>query len=139
MMTLPAGSVQPAAPSVPAATPAPASGSGVNVQRMRLGAQPGGKTRLVLDLTGWTAYRFDIDNEEHLLIIELPKTGWNGEPGKAIAGNKLIASYDVQKTDDGGTRLIVALRKDAKKTYDALLPPQGASGFRVVLDLQASP
>jgi hypothetical protein len=106
---------------------------------MRLGAQPGGKTRLVLDLTGWTAYHFDIDNEEHLLIIELPKTGWNGEPGKAIAGNPLIASYDVQKTDDGGTRLIITLRKNAKTTYDGLLSPQGASGFRVVLDLQAAP
>ena len=58
---------------------------------------------------------------------------------KAIAGNPLIASYDVQKTDDGGTRLIITLRKNAKTTYDALLSPQGASGFRVVLDLQASP
>jgi hypothetical protein len=133
VMTLPAS-------SVPAAkTPASASsGGGTKVERLRLGAQPNGKTRLVLDLTGKAAYHFDIDNEEHILIVELPKAGWNAETRKTVSGNAFISSWETQKIDGGGTRLIVTLRKGAKIGYDALLPPAGGSGYRVVLDLQAA-
>jgi hypothetical protein len=126
------------APPPPAAPKAAGTG-GVRVERVRLGEQPGGKIRMVLDLTGKADYRFDIDNEEKLLLVELPKTGWSGETGRTLAGNPLIQSYDVQKTDSGGSRMIVTLRKGAKVTYNSLLLPAGGSGYRVVLDLQAAP
>jgi hypothetical protein len=106
---------------------------------VRLGEQPGGKIRMVLDLTGKADYRFDIDNEEKLLLVELPKTGWSGETGRTLAGNPLIQSYNVQETGSGGSRMIVTLRKGAKVTYNSLLLPAGGSGYRVVLDLQAAP
>lgn len=111
-------------------------GSGIIVKDLRVGEHPG-KTRLVLDVNKATAYRYDVDNSENLLVVSLPQTKWQGTMQKTLRGSPMIASYSVQETGDGGSNLIIQLKKPAKVVYDDTLKPNGTPYYRIVLDVAA--
>ncbi len=94
------------------------------------------KTRIVLDVSGKINYKTDLDNNEGLLIINLPNVKWDNDKEKIIKDSPLIYSYDVQKTDKG-SRLIFDLKKKAKIKMSSLFPPlkDGSKGYRVVIDI----
>tara|TARA_B100000780_G_scaffold276383_2_gene244844 strand:+ start:686 stop:1672 length:987 start_codon:yes stop_codon:yes gene_type:complete len=118
-----------------AAAPAPTQGGSV-VKNIRLGEHPG-KTRLVLDLTGETKYRMDLDNDEHLLLIELSDAGWSAA-GQKLMNHPLIKGYTTQKSPDGGTILALELKKSAKIIGSSALRPNSKYGNRIYLDLAAT-
>jgi len=135
-------SAQPApapAPVARAAAPSqPASGGGgaTVVRAVRTGEHPG-KTRLVLDLTGASKYRADIDNDENLLLIELSDAGWSAAEQK-LMNHPLIKGYTTQASGNGGTILALELKKPAKILGSAALKPNAQYGNRIYLDLAAS-
>lgn len=133
-------SAQPAPAREPVAMAAasqPASGSGATVVRgIRTGEHPG-KTRLVLDLTGASKYRADIDNDENLLLIELSDAGWTAAEQK-LMNHPLIKGYTTQASGNGGTILALELKKPAKILGSAALKPNAQYGNRIYLDLAAS-
>ncbi len=94
------------------------------------------KTRIVLDVSGKIDYETDLDNDEGLLIINLPNAEWKNDKEKIIKNSSVIYSYDVQKTDKG-SRLIFDLKKKAKIKMSSLFPPlkDGSKGYRVVIDI----
>lgn len=117
--------------------PAPNSSDGSTVVKgIRTGQHPG-KTRLVLDLTGQSKYRADIDNEENLLLIELSDAGWAAASQKMM-NHPLIKGYTTQASSNGGTILALELSKPAKILGSSALKPNSQYGHRIYLDLAAS-
>lgn len=138
--TIPEATSAPAqiVPQAPAPAPA-ATSSGTFVKDVRVGAHPG-KMRIVLDLKGRSKFNADLDNAEHILVIELPDTAWNAANTKDFSGNPLLSSYRTSPLDNGaGTMLILQLKKSSDITYKtSIADPDGVSS-RIVIDLASKP
>lgn len=110
----------------------------VKVKKLRLGTHKS-KTRIVLDVSGPTAYHYDLDNNEHLLVIELPDAGWSGQREWSSRKAPLISSYTVQPlSNNAGSRVIIQLKHDTSVVYETTIPADGFSDYRIVLDLSRS-
>ncbi|MBU0799468.1 MAG: AMIN domain-containing protein, partial [Alphaproteobacteria bacterium] len=131
----PAATPAPVASTPPPAASAPIPGA-VSVTGLRLGEHKD-KTRLVMDMTGASSYRYDLDNAENLLVIELAGAGWTAAQSQTMAKSPLVQSYSVQAMDGGGTRVIIQLKRAVNVIYEAALKPEGGnSSHRIVLDLK---
>ncbi len=107
------------------------------VKRLRIGHHKH-KTRIVLDVSGPASYRYDLDNEEDLLIIELPEAGWIGQRSWASGKDPLFASYNVQPMEGGrGSRVVIQLKHDSSVLSETVLKANGNNDYRIVLDLQS--
>ncbi len=116
-------------------TPAKAVPGISQVHRLRIGEHKD-KTRIVLDLNKSAPYRYDLDNSENLLVIELPETEWAAQ--RSWSGHKapLIDSYTVQPMKDGkGSRVIIALKHNASVKKELAIKPNGYADYRIVLDI----
>ncbi len=122
----------------PARKPLPAGkavSEGPSVQAIRFG-EHSGTTRIVMEVTGKPSYRKDLDNDEKLLVIELPGTAWKAAAKQFFATNPTVASYTTQTLDTGGTRLILQLKDATKVVYETTLAAEGTAPRRIVLDLK---
>lgn len=107
-----------------------------SVKGVRFGAHEGGKSRLVVDLSSESGFKYDIDNEERMLVIEIPATAWNAGPlTRMIQDNPLVQSMTASPDGQGGTRVVFMLQKPAKVLWSQAIPPAGMQGHRIVLDL----
>lgn len=121
----------PVAPAVqPQAVVAPAS----SVLGVRVGEHPD-KVRIVLDVTGPTKFTQDLDNNEKLLIIDLPESGWRAGMQASFDGNPVISGYSAKPNAGGGVTLAVELKKPAKLTMSSALEPNEVYGHRIVFDV----
>ncbi|MFP4314135.1 MAG: AMIN domain-containing protein, partial [Alphaproteobacteria bacterium] len=114
----------------------PASGgmtASASVNRIRFGEHPG-KTRMVLDLSGESAYRADINNNERVLMIELDNADWD-VARREIMQHPLVAGYSAQPSQAGGTILALKLKKPVRIVGSAALKPNDSRGHRIYLDL----
>ncbi len=134
----PAGAIAPPVPAVQSepAKAAPAPGGQAVVNSVRLGDHPG-KTRLVLDMTGASKYKVDVDNNEKLLLIELSDAGWSAAQQKVL-NNPLVKGYTTQAGPNGGTMLALELKKPVKVLGSSALKPNGQTGHRIYFDLAPS-
>lgn len=122
----------------PAPVSADVSASGPSVHGIRLGEHPD-KTRLVLDLTEKADFHVDLDNDEHLLVVELPDSKWTAPAQGTFADAPIVASYRTETTPDGrGSLLVLTLHGPAEMTK-AILIPGGAGGARLAVDLKKGP
>lgn len=122
----------------PAVKPvAASSGAGAAVSKLRFGEHPG-RTRLVLDLSGPSPYKTELDNTEKLLLVQIPKAGWSAQAQQKLGGHPLIAGYTAQPSADGGTTLAIELVKPVKVLSEDSLPPNGTyQNHRIFIDLAA--
>lgn len=124
----------------PAAAPAhAASTSGANVTGVRIG-EHGTKTRFVLDLSTKTKpeFKYDLDNAEKLLLVDLPSMGWVGnQSGKGGTAAPLVQGWNVQKGVSGGSTLAIQLKKNARILSTQFLPAEGKDPARLVMDIAA--
>lgn len=111
----------------------PVSGGVPSVYNVRFGVHPG-KTRMVLDVNAKTSFTTDLDNNEKILVIELPNTQWSGAKQKNVK-NPIISSYKVQPMGDNGNMMVVQLKKNTSVTYEKALNALSGSGQRLVIDL----
>lgn len=118
------------APEAP--TPPAAKGEKV-VKDLRIGEQKG-SSRLVLDLGEVTPVNYDIDNEEKILLIDIPGFKWNGPKSKNFEKSPLIASYQADN-DEKGARLVVQLKSAAKVANYSTIKATGGKSPRAVLDI----
>ncbi len=122
-----------AKPSPAPATPATSVAAGV--KDLRVG-EHADATRLVLDLSATSAYTADLDNDEHLLVVELPGASWSGAKKGTSPKSPTVSSWTVEPREDGhGSRLIVQLKKNAKISYQRLLPATKTTSPKIVIDL----
>jgi hypothetical protein len=108
--------------------------TGSGVWRVRIGDHPG-KTRIVLDLAGASAYSYDIDNAEKLLLIDLPGTKWSAAASKTWRKHPLIAGYSASDNGNGGTMLAIQLKKSTNILKSVPLAPNNVHGHRIMFDL----
>ncbi len=113
---------------------APVAGNAVS--GMRFGVD-GNKTRIVFDANASLTYKKDLDNNESLLVIELPGMGWSMAAAGTPPASALVQSWSAQAMDNGGTRIVMILKKPVTLTYEATLKPEpGSPHHRLVLDLR---
>lgn len=131
-VTLPPETAAPAASASPQKIIA-ATASGITVQNVRVGEREG-ITRLVIDVNGVTSYKNDLDNNERLLLIEMPEAGWAAAQSATLEKSPLIESWAMQAMENGkGSRLIIRLRKNVIiVTASALTAPD-----RIMIDLRS--
>lgn len=123
----------------PAAAPAPkASPSAGNaVTAVRIG-EHGSKTRVVFDLSGAAKpdFKYDLDNAEHLLLIDMPASSWAAKD-KGTPNSPLIAGWSSQKGANGGSTVAIQLKKNARVLSTEFLKPEGSDPARLVMDIAA--
>lgn len=106
----------------------------LKVNQVRIGEQPGGRTRIVLDASAPAKVNYDVDNAEKLLVIEVPGALWGAQRTAVLKSSPLVASYQAE-SDSSGSRLIVQLKDEAKVVGVSRLSPAHGAGHRVFLDL----
>lgn len=114
--------------------PEPKAKAGSAVTGIRIGQQKNGTTRLVLDTTRPAEIHYDLDNNEGILVIDLPGNAWAAAQHMAPSGSPLVKSFDAH-SDKAGAHLVVQLKKKARVSATARLSPSGDQGHRVYLDI----
>ena len=135
--TAPLGLKKAAAPKAtpPIAAAAKAPATALKVERVRVGEQAGGKVRIVLDTTAPAKLKYDIDNVEKILVIEVPSASWGTALSRTLQGSPLVSSYTAEN-DAAGSRLIVQLKDAAEVVTSAQVDPDKTGGYRAYLDLR---
>lgn len=129
--------------SAPVPTPAPKAEPaiqgkpGSSITGLRIG-EHGAKTRIVFDTTAKTkpAFKFDIDNAEKVLLVDLPSSIWTGAPS-GTPSSPMISAWNAQVTSAGGSVIAVLLKKNARIVGTEFLKPEGKNSGRVVIDIAA--
>lgn len=118
-----------------AEAPAAKASGAKEVQSLRVGEQKG-STRLVLDLGQPVKVTSDVDNDEKILLIEIPGFAWKAPETRTYPSSPLIASYQAT-SDASGTHLVVQLKKAAKVVNAGSLAASKDKGPRAVIDIAA--
>lgn len=121
-----------ATPSLARKAPPPVNNGKASVYDVRIGEHPG-KTRIVMDVNAKTDFNVDIDNNEKIMIIELPNADWDTATSKTIAKSPYISSYKVEPSGNGHM-LIMQLKQGAAVAYKSDLGGSGGSR-RLVVDV----
>lgn len=140
----PADQAQPPQPmAAPAPSPAPApapqptasTGGSSIISAIRVG-EHSDKIRLVMDASQKTPFNVDFDNQENLLIIELPEAKWTAARSQSFARSPVLQSYSVEDINNGnGSRVIMTMKKSTQVLKQQALPPGTNPNYRIYLDL----
>lgn len=114
---------------------APAPGGGNAVTGVRIG-EHGTKTRLVFDLDGKTkpAFKYDLDNGEHLLLVEMPSSAWSGK-SSGKPKSPLVEGWTATAGEGGGSSVAIQLKKNARVLSTEFLKAEGKDPARLVVDI----
>lgn len=106
------------------------------VQNLRAG-EHADKIRIVLDTNKKSDFSIDLDNDEKLIIIELPDARWIGAKSKTFKSSKLLDSYIIETLNDGkGTMIVLSLKKSTRIMSEKRIGPDGNNGYhRIYFDL----
>ncbi len=115
--------------------PAPFTGGPLRVTGVRLGDAPD-HTRLVFDASGPVTLKTELDNQEKLLLITLPKSGWDAARSRSFAGDKRLEGYQVMSGTGPDTQVVFTLRAPVTLGSAVALPPNGTRGNRIYIDLK---
>ncbi len=122
-------------PAPQAATAAPSGMiSGAAVRQVRFGLYPD-KTRIVFDVSSNAAFSYDLDNNERLLVVNLPGIGWDTATQQQAPGAAVGAAYTATADGKGGTNVALQLRQSARVLSAQVLPPAEGKPSRVMLDI----
>jgi len=119
-------------------TPPPMTGQAA-VYDVRVGEHKN-KTRIVIDVNAKTPHSVSLDNNEGIMVVELPQAAWQAATSRNYRKSGFLKSYNVEKASDGSTGyfLIFQLKRDAQLSYERVLPAlSGGGAQRIVLDLSA--
>jgi len=111
-------------------------GGGSAVTNVRFGEHPD-KTRLVFDTSNKVSFSYDIDNNERILMLNLPGVSWQGAQQMQVRNSPFVAAYNVIPDNQGGHQVAIQLKRSARVLWAQALEPGGPQGHRIVLDLGA--
>lgn len=95
------------------------------------------KTRIVMDVNSKTSFNADIDNNENILIIDLPNTQWDARTAQNFAKSPNIKSFSVEQSGNGNLA-IFQLKRNVRISYKADLKGFEGSSRRLVIDVSGS-
>ena len=110
---------------------------GVVALNLRVG-EHADKLRIVLDTNKRTSFRIDLDNDEKLIIIELPDARWLDAKSKGFSHSALLESYSIEPLNGGkGTMIIMSLKKATQIMQEKRLSPDKSNyNHRIYFDLK---
>ena len=117
-----------------AKTMTPKSMSGTHVLNVRVGSYPD-KTRIVLDVSQPASYNIDLDNNEKLLVMEISGAKWAARESFTFKDSPLLEAFSAQSDANGGSRLLLSLKKPVKILKKFALKKDGPRKDRIVLDI----
>ena len=119
----------------PKATPPPTY-DGLVAMNLRVG-EHADKLRIVLDTNHRSNFSIDLDNDEKLIIIELPDARWIDGNNKTFRNSKLLESYSVEPLNNGkGSMIVLSLKKTTKILREKRLSPDSENTYhRIYFDL----
>ena len=118
---------------MPQTSPPSVQAGSSQLVNIRTGEHPG-KTRLVMDTTAPAQFRTALDNNERILVIELPNTTFTKPLSGQLSKSPYVARY-VAEAMGNGSRVIVELKQPARIVKQMVLTPTGPNGHRVMVDL----
>ena len=121
---------------IPAKPAAGKSSSATQIKEIRIG-EHSDKTRLVLEVTNKTEFQIDIDNGEKIMVVDLPNAAAEAATAQ-VRKSSLISSYNIMDNGQGGSRLVVQLKKAAQVKSTQTLPATGKQPVRLVIDVAGS-
>lgn len=106
-------------------------------QNLRVG-EHADKLRIVIDMNKAFKHTIDIDNDEKIIIVEIPDAKWLGQKDKNFEYSKLIESYTIEPiNNDKGSMIIIALKKATSIMKKGSLSPDSTSQYhRIYFDLK---
>lgn len=110
---------------------------GIVAENLRAG-EHADKVRLVIDTNKNTDFKIDLDNDEKLIIIELPEARWVGKTSHTFSGSKILNSYSVEAmNDNNGSLIIISLKKGTSIVAKKHLSPDAQNAYhRIYFDLK---
>lgn len=100
----------------------------------RIGEHPD-RTRLVVEISDAVPVRvFTLANPDRV-VIDMPEVVWRLMGAGRASGRGAIKSYHYGLFRPGNSRLVIDLARPVIPTAPMVLPPEGGSGYRLVLDL----
>lgn len=114
-------------------SPPAMQGGKADVYDIRIGEHPG-RTRIVMDVNSKTSFRADVDNNEKIMVVDLPQAGWTTTKSKTIGKSGFVSSYKVEASGNGHI-LIIQLKRNAKISYKDDLQGTLGNSRRLVIDL----
>lgn len=116
-------------------TPPPVTGGQATVYDVRVGEHTG-KSRIVLDVNTTTPFNVDVDNNEKIMIVELPQANWTAVQSRNFGKSPIVSSFAVEPSGNGHI-LIFQLKKAANVIYQDDIGAFRGSGRRIVIDLSS--
>ncbi|MCB1563002.1 MAG: hypothetical protein KDJ75_05445 [Alphaproteobacteria bacterium] len=129
--------VLPGDPVTPGPGSAQAAGERTVISGIRVGEHPD-RVRIVFDITKkGTPYTSDLDNGEHILVVELPDAQWDTPvTSESFGAIPVLKSYKVERFNSGQGRIFVLqLKSSSKILAQSRLPALSGGGERIVIDL----
>ncbi|MFP4098962.1 MAG: hypothetical protein ACLFP8_00805 [Alphaproteobacteria bacterium] len=93
--------------------------------------------RIAFDTNKDTEFSVELDNDERLIIVELPQATWDSPTEKLFPGTALLDRMSVEPINGGnGSMVIISLKKDTKILQQKHLKPDDSAQYhRVYFDL----
>lgn len=106
------------------------------VTAFRLGDNPD-RARLVFEGTQSMEYDLELDNGEGLMVITLSNMDWAAVRERALSQTSLVKSYTSVANDNGGTSVILQLKRPARVEWVQRFEPVAGKPHRLIVDLDA--
>ncbi len=96
------------------------------------------KIRIVIDTNKRTDFNIDLDNDEKLIIIELPNAKWIGNKNHNFKDSKLLESYTIEPINNGkGSMIVLSLKNKTSIIREKRLSPDKQNPYqRIYFDLK---
>lgn len=95
------------------------------------------KTRIVIDTNKNTPFKIDLDNNEKILIVELPEARWIGKKSEKFTKSSILDTLEVEDLNGKGTLIILTLKKSTQiKQQNRLPADQDTPYHRIYFDLK---
>jgi hypothetical protein len=129
--------VPPGTPVTPGPGSVQAAGERTVISGIRVGEHPD-RVRIVFDITKkGTPYKADLDNGEHILVVELPDAQWDTPAtSESFGAIPVLKSYKVERFNSGQGRIFVLQLKGSSRILgQSRLPALSGGGERIMIDL----
>lgn len=98
-------------------------------------SEEAGRTRFVVELSDpVSAETFALVNPNRI-VVDLPEVMWRIPDAARPSGRSAVKSYRYGLFRQGNSRFVIDLNSPVRASKPQLLPPEGAQGFRLVVDL----
>lgn len=123
-------------PTIKKKTPPPTKHDGLVSLNLRIG-EHADKSRIAFDTNHRIDFSIDLDNDENLIIIEIPNARWIDKKNKTFKDSKLLESYSTSPiNNDKGTMIVLSLKKTTNILREKRLSPDKDTPYhRIYFDL----